>query len=272
MRIRKTAVLLVLSLMMAGGFAGAQDLSRADGNGTQGEMSALSPVFPGVGPVMGGSTAPLADTIQKAGAVPVSEMGDSFLSHVSLPKHMQYEPLAKGDSVFARHMGTVTVEGKKYTAGALAIGATFKGKASDDYFGGMFLPEGHTRESGARMLAFNVGLLKLESAMNEVFLHAVDEVRRDTGERLPYDFLTVDMVHVEQLHTLKGGPKTYSFSIRPVFSVDGWMVPLFIRGFASKVDGSYRFLFLAAADSERDIVERAGLELLHRPLMEDIKK
>lgn len=271
MKIKKMALLLALSFMMTGA-AGAADLSHADGNGTQGEMSALAPVFPGVGPVMGGGTAPLADTIQKAGAVPVSEMGDSFLSHVSLPKHMQYEPLAKGDSVFARHMGTVTVEGKKYTAGALAIGATFKGKASDDYFGGMFLPEGHTRESGARMLAFNVGLLKLESAMNEVFLHAVDEVRRDTGERLPYDFLTVDMVHVEQLHTLKGSPKTYSFSIRPVFSVDGWMVPLFIRGFASKVDGSYRFLFLAAADSERDIVERAGLELLHRPLMEDIKK
>lgn len=95
MRIRKTAVLLVLSLMMTGGFAGAQDLSRADGNGTLGEMSALAPVFPGVGPVMGSSTAPLADTIQKAGAVPVSEMGDSFLNHVSLPKHMQYESLAK---------------------------------------------------------------------------------------------------------------------------------------------------------------------------------
>lgn len=272
MKIRKTAVLLVLSLMMAGGFAGAQDLSQADGNGTQGEMSALAPVFPGVGPVMGGSTAPLADTIQKAGAVPVSEMGDSFLSHVSLPKHMQYEPLAKGDSVFARHMGTVTVEGKKYTAGALAIGAAFKGKASDDYFGGMFLPEGHTRESGARMLAFNVGLLKLESAMNEVFLHAVDEVRRDTGERLPYDFLTVDMIHVEQLHTLKGSPKTYSFSIRPAFSVDGWMVPLFIRGFASKVDGSYRFLVLASPDSERDVVSEAGLKLIGRPMGQNTQK
>lgn len=33
--------------------------------------------------------------------------------------------------------------------------------------------QGHTREAGGRMLAFNMGLLKLESAMNEVFLQTV---------------------------------------------------------------------------------------------------
>ena len=81
-----------------------------------------------------------------------------------------------------------------------------------------------------------------------------------------------DIVHVEQLHSLKGNPKTYSFSIRTVFSADGWMVPLFIRGFAAKVDGSYRFLFLAAPDSERDMVERAGLDLIRRPMMKEVKK
>lgn len=267
------AVLLTLSLMMAGGSAGAADLSHADGNSTPGDMSALAPVFPGVGPVLGGSvSSPLSDSVKKAGAVPVSEMGEIFLNHAALPKNVYYEPLARGDSVFARHMGTMTVKGKKYTAGALAVGADFKGKESDDFFGGMFLPKGHSPAAGARMLAFNVALLKLESTMNEVFLHAVDEVRRDTGEKLPYDFLTADMVHVEQLHTLKGSPKTYSFSIRPVFSADGWMVPLFIRGFAAKVDDSYRFLFLAAPDSERDMVERAGLDLIHQPMKKEIKK
>lgn len=122
------------------------------------------------------------------------------------------------------------------------------------------------------MLAFNMGLLKLESAMNEVFLQAVDEARRETGEKLPYNFLTVDMVHVEQLHSLKGSPKTYSFSIRPAFSADGFFLPLFIRGFASKVGDSYRFLFLAVPDSEKDMVSEAGLSLMKRREEKNIQK
>lgn len=272
MKIRKLAAVLAVPLLMAAETAMAEGpMPPAMGYG----IGDRTPLFPGVGPVLGdgtGTAAPLGEALSKAGAVPVSEMGEVFLNHAALPKDVHYEPLARGDSVFARHMGTMTVKGKKYTAGALVVGADFKGKASDDFFGGMFLPKGHSPEAGARMLAFNVALLKLESTMNEVFLHAVDEVRRDTGEKLPYDFLTVDMVHVEQLHSLKGNPKTYSFSIRPVFSADGWMVPLFIRGFAAKVDGSYRFLFLAAPDSERDMVERAGLDLIRRPMMKEVKK
>ena len=73
-----------------------------------------------------------------------------------------------------------------------------------------------------------------------------------------------DIVHVEQLHSLKGSPKTYSFSIRPAFSADGFLLPLFIRGFASKVGDSYRFLFLAAPDSQKDMVSEAGLSLMKR--------
>lgn len=267
MKIKKTAALLALPLLMAGSMAGAESPSASSTAEPWQPMSALAPVFPGVGPVMNGGSAPasMEDSVKKSGIVPSSEMNDLFLNHLTMPKNMHYAPLAEGNSVFARHMGTMTVKGKGHTAGALVGGATFRGKESDDFFGGMFLPQGHTREAGGRMLAFNMGLLKLESVMNEVFLQAVDEVRRDTGSSLPYDFLTVDMVHVEQLHTVKTHPKTYSFSIRPVFSADGWMVPLFIRGFASQVDGTYRFLFLAAPDSERDIISEAGLKLINLP-------
>ena len=270
MNIKKTAVILSLSFMMAAGSVMAAGLPAA-GSGAMGEMNALAPVFPGVGPVIEG-TAPLADSVKAAAPVPVSEMGDLFLNHVSMPKNVHYEPLGRGDSAIARHLGMMTVKGKTYTAGAVALGATFKGKESDEFFGGMFLPRGHTREAGGRMLAFNMGLLKLESAMNEVFLQAVDEARRETGEKLPYNFLTVDMVHVEQLHSLKGSPKTYSFSIRPAFSADGFLLPLFIRGFASKVGDSYRFLFLAAPDSQKDMVSEAGLSFMKRREEKNIQK
>ena len=122
------------------------------------------------------------------------------------------------------------------------------------------------------MLAFHMGLLKLESARNAVFLQAVDEARRETGEKLPYNFLTVDMVHVEQLHSMKGSPKTNSFSIRRAFSADGFLLPLFIRGFASKVVDSYRFLFQAAPVSQKDMVSEAGLSLMKRREEKNIQK
>ena len=119
MNIKKTAVILALPFMMAAGSVMAADLPGA-GSGAMGEMNALAPVFPGVGPVIEG-TAPLADSVKAAAPVPVSEMGDLFLNHVSMPQNVHYEPLGRGDSAIARHLGMMTVKGKTYTAGAVAL-------------------------------------------------------------------------------------------------------------------------------------------------------
>ena len=94
MNIKKTAVILALPFMMAAGSVMAADLPGA-GSGAMGEMNALAPVFPGVGPVIEG-TAPLADSVKAAAPVPVSEMGDLFLNHVSMPQNVHYEPLGRG--------------------------------------------------------------------------------------------------------------------------------------------------------------------------------
>lgn len=76
MNIKKTAVILSLSFMMAAGSVMAADLPAA-GSGAMGEMNALAPVFPGVGPVIEG-TAPLADSVKAAAPVPVSEWETCF--------------------------------------------------------------------------------------------------------------------------------------------------------------------------------------------------
>lgn len=112
MKIRKLAAVLAVPLLMAAGTAMAEGpMPPAQGYGIGDRM----PLFPGVGPVLGdgtGTAAPLGEALSKAGAVPVSEMGEVFLNHAALPKDVHYEPLARGDSVFARHMGTMTVKGK----------------------------------------------------------------------------------------------------------------------------------------------------------------
>lgn len=99
MNIKKTAVITLPFFYDGSRQRLAADLPAA-GSSAMGEMNALAPVFPGVGPVIEG-TAPLADSVKAAAPVPVSEMGDLFLNHVSMPKAI--EPLGRGDSA-ARHL------------------------------------------------------------------------------------------------------------------------------------------------------------------------
>lgn len=282
MSIKKTVSLLALSLTLLGGLAGAEEPAAAVGSGTGTGNAFLSSaglagaplpfgilpgVFPGVGPVMGGTAGEVpavSGTVgtESAVEIPSAEMRETFLNGKKLPKNMKYQPLSKDRPSPGTYGGVLTVKSKSYTAGALAAGTVFKGPKSDAYFGGMFLPGGYTREAGSHMLAFNMTLLKLESITNDVFLKTVAEARKDTGTPIPYDFLALDMLHVEQLHKVHDNPKVYSFSLRPAFSVDGWVLPLFFRGYAAKVDNSYRFLLLAAPDSEKDVISEAGLRLV----------
>ncbi|WP_297019316.1 hypothetical protein [uncultured Dialister sp.] len=282
MSIKKTATLLALSLILLSGSAGAaasapptgtgigmwgENFSASGIVGTALPSGLLPGVFPGVGPVIGGQAGESPAISGSGTSVPVDEipsdeMTESFLNGKVLPKTMKYQPLSKDRPSLGTYGGVLTVKGTSYTAGALAVSAVFKGPKSDAYFGGMFLPGGYSRQAGEKMLAFNMTLLKLESITNDVFLKTVGEARKDTGTQVPYDFLAVDMLHVEQLHKVNDHPKVYSFSLRPAFSVDGWVIPLFFRGYAAKVDNSYRFLLLASPDSEKDLVSQAGLRLV----------
>lgn len=280
MTIKKTASLLAISLLLLSGSVGAQEgtgstdskagiLSSVGMNSVSLPAGLAPGIFPGVGPVIGGQaeTGPSISgpvSPETAGEIPSEEMKGSFLNGTQMPKAVKYYPFSNDIPSLGSYGGVLTVKGKSYTAGALAAGAVFHGPKSDAYFGGMFLPGGYSRQAGEKMLAFNMTLLKLESITNDVFLKTVAEARRDTGTQVPYDFLAVDMLHVEQLHKVSDHPKIYSFSLRPAFSVDGWVFPLFFRGYAAKVDDSYRFLLLAAPDSEKDLVSKVGLHLMDR--------
>ena len=280
MSMKKTVSLLAISLFLVTGAVGAQDGNRLAGTkddilssvGIESTSvsipkGVLPCVFPGVGPVLGGqagtgSTVSNSEKTESAEVIPSDEMKGSFLNGKTMPKTMGYRPFSNNNPSPGTYGGVLTVKGKSYTAGALAAAAVFRGPKSDACFGGMFLPGGYSQQAGERMLAFNMTLLKLESITNDVFLKAVAEARKDTGTQVPYDFLAVDMLHVEQLHKVNDAPRIYSFSLRPVFSVDGWVLPLFFRGYAAKVDDSYRFLLLASPDSEKNLVSEAGLRLV----------
>ncbi len=180
--------------------------------------------------------------------------------------------LPKGASLSARTLpvldlpnaaGFLTMEGKKYTGSALAVGLELSGEEAEKTFAGMFMPGGYTPEAGERMLRFNMSLLKTEGLLNEFFLTIAKGTRAATGEPLPYDFLTLDMVHVEQLHRIVTVPKTYSFAMRPYLAVDGFALPLYLRGFASKTETGYRFLLFVTLDSYREQLDQVTYQMIH---------
>ncbi len=186
-----------------------------------------------------------------------------LLPKVKWPKGTTYQsiPLPGLSSEYA-YAGTVLRKGKKADTLMLALGAETKGPKADEAFGGMFIPGGYTQEAGKKMLAFNMGLLRSENLLNEVFLKIATNTRHLTGQPLPYDLVAMDMLSVEQLHRVKTMKDTYTFALRPLVVVDGYTVPLYVRGVAAKRDDTYQFLCLAGLDNSRDVVNQTVWEVL----------
>ncbi len=199
------------------------------------------------------------------GGIDFQSLGQSYgiLSALKMPRGASLSvhplPVLPADAA-----GVLTMEGRKYTGAALALGVELSGKEADETFGGMFMPGGYTPEAGEKMLHFNMSLLKTEGALNEFFLRVAKGTRSAIGEPLPYDFLLLDMVHVEQLHRVMNSPKTYSFAMRPYLAVDGFAVPLYLRGFASKSEAGYRFLLFVTLDSFREQLDQVTYQIIHK--------
>ncbi len=187
-----------------------------------------------------------------------------ILSSLSMPKGASISTHAIPGWSLPDASGLLTMEGKKYTGVALAAGIELSGEEAEKAFGGMFMSGGFTPEAGEKMLHFNVSLLKAEGLLNEFFLTIAKGTRAATGEPLPYDFLILDMVHVEQLHRVMTAPKTYSFAMRPYMVVDGFSLPLYLRGFASKTETGYRFLLFVTLDSFREQLDQVTYEMIHK--------
>ena len=182
-------------------------------------------------------------------------------------------PMPKGAALSVCHVpletlsdasGVLTMKGKKYTATAIAFGVELTGREAEEAFGGMFVPGGFTQEAGKKMLHFNMSLLKVENLANELFLNVAKGTREATGQRIPYDFFSMDMVKVEQLHRVMDHPKTYSFALRPYMAVDGFAVPLYMRGFATKSEKGYRFLLFVTLDSFRERLDETTYRIIHK--------
>ncbi len=186
------------------------------------------------------------------------------LSSLHLPKKTSLYIGPAPVETLADASGILFMEGKKYDSAAAVFGLEFTGEEAEKTFGGMFLPGGFSQEAAEKMLHFNMSLLQAGSTCNEFFLTVAKGTRAATGELLPYDFLALDMVRVEQLHRVTSVPKTYSFAVEPYLSADGFALPLYARGFAMKSETGYRFLLFVTLQSMKEELDRVTYQIIQK--------
>ena len=60
----------------------------------------------------------------------------------------------------------------------------------------------------------------------------------------------------------KGNRQTYGFALSPYLVVDGWAIPLYMRGFLTKTGEGYRSLLFLGFQSQKDALDQASYEIL----------
>ncbi len=258
---KKACCALLLAALMAAAPAGAEELTLSPAAEEQAAGEGLSLSAKAAASL--GSLSPMVESPESFG-FDFYSLGKSrgILPELWLPKDATLTSYPVPSESLSGAAGLLTMKGKSYDAFAQVFGFEMSGPEADDTFGGMFVPGGFTPEAGQKMLHFNMALLKTEGALNDLFLTVLKGTREATGELIPYDFLAVDMVQVEQLHRVKDDPKTYSFAMEPYLAVDGFAVPLYLRGFASKSENGYRLLLFVTLDSFQDRLNETTYQII----------
>ncbi|MDY6084195.1 MAG: hypothetical protein SPI25_02965 [Dialister sp.] len=149
-------------------------------------------------------------------------------------------------------VGLLTVQKKDIAGNALLVHTSLFGEEGA-LAATLFDEGGMPPETAKRVFAFNLGLLRSESAINEVLMETMEQVRQETKERIPYSLISVDFLQVDQLQRNKKYPYMYNASLRAVMSADGWAVPFFIRMTVIRAKDTPKLLVLLTRDSEKNL-------------------
>ena len=136
---------------------------------------------------------------------------------------------------------------------------------------GMFGPGSTVTAEGVQKIAlFNTILGRAGAMLNEAILNGIADVRKQSGEPLPYSILHTELRSVEALHLMEGtgGGLVYTTGARVLVYADGWVLPGYVRAYLWKVGTSWRAILLWANDSQKDAAQAAGDRLVRRLVTE----
>ena len=112
--------------------------------------------------------------------------------------------------------------------------------------------------AGALMMA-NLYLMGAEPAINELIVGAIREHNKTAPVKLPEDFAHVRLQDIEPITCLND--HTYTAGARVISDADGFIVPLYIRGYFMKKENQYRAILAVTSDAERNYLKPSLEEL-----------
>lgn len=125
--------------------------------------------------------------------------------------------------------------------------------------GGLFGAEEDAGPGDALLVfLFNQMLERAPEAINGKILETVSQLRKTTGEAIPYSIARVDFRSVEPLRRLSGRHAVYTAGMRVLIYADGWVFPMYVRAYIDKKGEAYRVIGLFAGDSQKDAAMEGG--------------
>lgn len=207
--------------------------------------------------------------LEKAGGVEGLPMG--FLPAMELGDGASYYPMdIRGidpSLTAVPCLGQLRITGDGITQTADVLNLETRDSQLDVLLAGLFGGEDGrtvTAEGVQKIAAFNHMLGNAGAMMNQSILEGIAQLRRETGEPMPYSILHTELRSVEALHLMAGTDSVpaYTTGSRVLVYVDGWLFPTYVKGYLWKADGSYRAVFLWCNDSQKDTVREAGDRLV----------
>ncbi len=178
-----------------------------------------------------------------------------FLSDDKLPKNTAFTPF---DFDPSGKTGLLTIKDKKSVVTAFVAGCEINPKTGEKALADVFDSPSLSPASVSELYQFNLSLLNSENLLNNMFLEMEKRVNQKEGSdlpKVPYNLVTVDYLHVEQLHRVQDKPRIYTSGVRAVFLADGVAIPVYAKSYLMRYRDKYRVLLFITPDSGNGIVK-----------------
>ncbi len=212
-----------------------------------------------------------------AGVVPadadkIAAVG-GFLDPMDLGNQMKYVPYPMGDLAkeypnLKSPVGQLQVKKHGITMTADVINGAFP-KSGDmgQLLSGLFDKdkEGNPSAEGTfKVMLFNQMLEKAPTVVNQKILESIAQIRKQTGEPVPFSIAHVEFRSVESLHLVKTERMVYTTGTRVLAYFDGWVFPMYVKAFVWQDGDNYRFVGIFAGDSQKDAALEAGGAMMEK--------
>lgn len=196
----------------------------------------------------------------------------AFLDQMDLGNHMSYVPYPMGDLAkehpdLKSPIGQLQVRKNGITMTADVL--NFQKSTADmkGIMSGLFVKgkDGQVSAEGAfKTMLFNQMLEKAPTVINEKILEGIADVRKRTGEPIPFSIAHVEFRSVEPLHLVKTDQMVYTTGTRVLAYFDGWIIPMYLKAYVWQEGDNYRFVGIFASDSQKEAALDAGGEMMER--------